>query len=145
MYILDTDYLGILQSQNDPVFLRLWEKIIKQDFHNFFVTIISFHEQIAGWFSYLNKAKSIKEVAKGYLMFQGILKDFTSFQVLGYDDSSAKIFADMRKSKVRIGTMDLRIASIALAQGFTILTRNLVDFEKVPNLKVEDWTVDHST
>ncbi|MGD0518047.1 MAG: hypothetical protein ABSA26_10990 [Thermoguttaceae bacterium] len=49
----------------------------------------------------------------------------------------------MRKSKVRIGTMDLRIASIALAQGFTILTRNLVDFEKVPNLKVEDWTVEH--
>jgi tRNA(fMet)-specific endonuclease VapC len=62
---------------------------------------------------------------------------------LGYDDFSAKIFADMRKSKVRIGTMDLRIASIALAQGFTILTRNLVDFEKVPNLKVEDWTVEH--
>ncbi len=42
--------------------------------------------------------------------------------------------------RVRIGTMDLRIASIALARGFTVLTRNLVDFERVPGLAVEDWT-----
>ena len=141
MYILDTDYLGLLQSQNDSVFLRLWGRITSQDFHKFYVTIISFHEQIGGWFAYLNKANSIKGVVKGYLMFQGILKDFNSFQVLGYDDLSAKIFTDMRKSKVRIGTMDLRIASIALMHDFTVLTRNLVDFKKVPNLKVEDWTV----
>jgi tRNA(fMet)-specific endonuclease VapC len=36
--------------------------------------------------------------------------------------------------------MDLRIASIALATGMTVLTRNLVDFQRVPNLNVEDWT-----
>ena len=36
--------------------------------------------------------------------------------------------------------MDLRIAATALSHTLTVLTRNLVDFEKVPNLVVEDWT-----
>ena len=38
-------------------------------------------------------------------------------------------------------TMDLRIASIALSQGLTLLTRDLRDFSKVPRLVMEDWTV----
>jgi len=35
--------------------------------------------------------------------------------------------------------MDLRIASIALEYNAAVLTRNLVDFTKVPALKVENW------
>ena len=37
--------------------------------------------------------------------------------------------------------MDLRIAAIALSRDVTVLTRNTVDFERVPNLKFEDWPV----
>jgi len=35
--------------------------------------------------------------------------------------------------------MDLKIASIVLVHGATLLTNNVRDFEKVPGLKVEDW------
>jgi tRNA(fMet)-specific endonuclease VapC len=57
-----------------------------------------------------------------------------------FDEKAADLFGSLRRKKVRIGTMDLRIASIALANDFTLLTRNLVDFQQVPDLKVEDWT-----
>ena len=43
--------------------------------------------------------------------------------------------------RVRIATMDLRIAAIALDQGLTLLTRNARDFSKVPGLIFEDWTI----
>jgi tRNA(fMet)-specific endonuclease VapC len=36
--------------------------------------------------------------------------------------------------------MDLWIAAIALTNSMTVLTRNRVDFERVPGLTVEDWT-----
>jgi predicted nucleic acid-binding protein len=42
--------------------------------------------------------------------------------------------------RVRIGTMDLKIAAIALANDATLLSRNLPDFAKVPGLRVEDWS-----
>lgn len=37
--------------------------------------------------------------------------------------------------------MDLRIAAIVIANQMTLLTRNTVDFERVPNLAFEDWTI----
>ena len=60
--------------------------------------------------------------------------------LLDTDDVAGSQFETLRRHRVRFGTMDLRIASIALARGFTVLTRNLVDFERVPGLAAEDWT-----
>ncbi len=38
-----------------------------------------------------------------------------------------------------IGAYDLLIAGIALANQFTVVTRNVREFSRVPNLKVENW------
>jgi tRNA(fMet)-specific endonuclease VapC len=45
----------------------------------------------------------------------------------------------LRRKGIRIGTMDLRIASITLAHDATLLTRNSVDFARVPGLRFENW------
>ena len=53
--------------------------------------------------------------------------------------TNADRYAALRRAKVRIGPMDLKIASIALEHGGTVLSQNLTDFGKVPGLKVENW------
>ena len=70
-----------------------------------------------------------------------LLRDFASIPVVDFDTAAATAFSGLVAQRVRIGAMDLRIAAIALGRGLTVLSRNLRDFRKVPNLVVEDWTV----
>ena len=64
---------------------------------------------------------------------------FAQWHVLKWDTDAADIFQDLRHQRIRIGTMDLKIASIVLAHNATLLSRNLRDFQQVPGLKTEDW------
>ena len=67
--------------------------------------------------------------------------DFAASQVLPFDRSASDVFASLRAERVRIATMDLRIAAIAISNGLILLSRNTSDFGKVPGLRVEDWTL----
>lgn len=59
--------------------------------------------------------------------------------VLDFDAWAEAEYRRQRKSGVRIGTLDLRIASIVLVQNATLLTANAKDFSQVPGLRFEDW------
>lgn len=41
-----------------------------------------------------------------------------------------------------IGGNDLVIASIALAHGLTLVTHNVSEFSRIPDLVIEDWQVE---
>ncbi len=59
---------------------------------------------------------------------------------MGFDAPAAAEFERLQGLRLRIGTMDLKIAAVALAYRATVLTRNVKDFGVVPGLRVEDWT-----
>ena len=63
-------------------------------------------------------------------------------EIVPFDAAAAAEFDKLRQNKKlkKIGRADLLIASIALAHGATIATRNLRHFWQVPRLQVEDWT-----
>ena len=50
-----------------------------------------------------------------------------------------KIRAGLERQGTPIGGMDMLIAAQAIAQGFTLVTHNLKEFNRVPGLKCETW------
>ena len=140
VFLLDTDHFVIIQNRTEPEYGSLRRRMDRYSAEDFHVSIISFHEQVTGWNAYLNRARSADAVIRAYGMFEEVLWYFTQFPLSSFEARAASEFDSLRKGRVRIGTMDLRIAAIALTQGYTVLTRNLVDFQKVPGLKVENWT-----
>ena len=67
-------------------------------------------------------------------------RSFGKMNVVSFTVEAQDCFASLRKQRLRLATMDLRIASIALVTDSTLLSRNLRDFRQVPGLVVEDWT-----
>lgn len=139
-YLLDTDHISILQRQSGTEYVRLRSRIAQHPQTDLAFSIISFHEQILGCHTYINRARNSDDVVKGYDMFARVLRVFTISPVISFDGVAASVFDDLLVQKVRVATMDLRIASIALSRDMVLVTRNLKDFDKVPDLSVEDWT-----
>jgi tRNA(fMet)-specific endonuclease VapC len=67
-----------------------------------------------------------------------------NFRSLTFDDPAAEEYGWIRTHLAARGTLigpnDLLIASIALANGLTLVTNNTGEFNRVPGLKLEDWT-----
>lgn len=68
---------------------------------------------------------------------------WNSMASLPFDDLAAEHFAEigslLKKSGKPIGVKDLMIAATTRAHGLTVITRNLSEFRRVPDLHVERW------
>ena len=140
MIILDTDCLSLLERQTGTAYLRLQAKLDEFPSDEIATTIITFEEQMRGWMSFLAKMRSIDEQVFAYETLKQYFDYFKTLTIIEFDQNAAEIYKNLKLSKIRVGTMDLKIASIAISQTAILVSRNLKDFEKVPNLVVNDWT-----
>ena len=140
MVVLDTDHLSLLVRGESAAGRRLQRRLDKSAAGGVVATIISYEEQMRGWLSYLAKSRSMEQQIDAYKRLHGNLINFQSIQLLDFDESAAVQFQRIQKLRLRVGTMDLKIAAITIANDGLLLTRNLSDFKGVPGLKVEDWT-----
>ena len=106
---------------------------------DFFITVITPQEITQGWLSAINREPAGPKQVFMYRRFLHSLLGFPKLTILAFDDDAATQFIALQNQRVRIGTMDLKIAAICIAHGALLLSRNLVDFEKVPGLRVENW------
>ncbi len=140
-YLLDTDHISLIQRRSGLEFSRLTLRISQHPISDFALSVISYHEQVIGAHSFINRAQTNIDLARGYKLLLETLNGFAKAPVLPFDAEAIKIFDEMRSQKVRVSTMDLRIAAIAISKNLVLLTRNTGDFSKVPSLIIEDWTV----
>lgn len=140
-YLLDTDHISFLQLRSGPEYTVLAARLAQQSPADFAFCIVSFHEQLLGANAFIQKAKNSVDTARGYALLNEILQGFSGAHVLLFNAGPAAVFDRLRAQGIRVATMDLRIASIALAQGLIVLTRNARDFRKVPGLVTDNWTV----
>lgn len=137
LWILDTDSVSLFQNGH----LNVSKRITATSPENIAVTIITFEEQVRGRFNVIKQADSLDKLVIAYSRLQATYNYFNSINLLTFTQEAANCYAQLVRQKLHIGTQDLRIASIAIANNAILVTRNQRDFSRVPGLKFEDWTV----
>jgi tRNA(fMet)-specific endonuclease VapC len=138
LWILDTDHLSLLQRGHPLVRQRL-QLVNPEDIA---ITIVTFEEQMYGRLKSIRQARSADQLVVSYGRLLETFNDLQSINILPFDTASNSIFSELVRQKIRIGTMDLRIAAITISVQGILVTRNRRDFAQIPNLTIEDWSLD---
>lgn len=89
----------------------------------------------------LHGAEKYANAARRKELVTGLLNEFAS---LPFDDACAETYARIRHDlELRgcvIGPYDMQIAAIALPHEMILVTGNIREFERVHDLKIENWS-----
>lgn len=116
MYILDTDHLSLIQ-RNGQEGKRILARL---------ATIADL---------------SIAVAVIGYQRLEQLIADYQSISIIPFSNAAALEHQRLRKAYPRLGNMDLKIAATSLTNNAILLTRNTSDFEKIVELRIEDWSM----
>lgn len=129
-YMLDTN-ICIYAIKNKPE--QVLEKLKENLSNGICISAITLAELQHG----VEKSMNPEKNSMALLQFLSIL------DVLPFDDLAAveygKICAYLQKRGTPIGTMDMLIAAHAKTENLIIVTNNVREFERVPDLKIENW------
>lgn len=93
------------------------------------------------WAELLHGARKYENPAERRERVERVLDPLENFD---FDRAAAHHYATARdtleKDGISIGLNDLLIASIALANDLTVVTGNTGEFNRIPGLRVEDWS-----
>jgi tRNA(fMet)-specific endonuclease VapC len=136
MILLDTDSLTLLMKGHSKIVGRvsaLTEPIA--------ITIITRIEILQGRFASVMKADDGAKLLLAQHWLDQNERYLSQLTCVPFDNSAAVEFDRLRSKTThrKVGRADMLIASIALAQRSRLITRNLKDFERIPNLAVENW------
>ena len=133
MYLFDTDVLSnLVKRQPSPLLIS---KLEATPAELQYTSSINLGEMVYG--AYRQTEQTARLLIR---LEQAILPNVT---ILPFDTTAARIYGEVRAALERMGTpigdADTRIASVALARNFTVVTGNVRHFRRVPGLRVENW------
>lgn len=134
LYILDTDHVT-LHQRNHPQVVAKVQACLPAELA---VTVVTLEEQMRGRLAQIGRPGL--DLAATYARLRATAAYFCDLSILPFDPKADQTFQAFRAQKIRLGTLDLRIAAIVLQQDAILITRNRGDFERVPGLQIEDWS-----
>jgi tRNA(fMet)-specific endonuclease VapC len=137
LYILDTDI---------PSRLRRGHPIVSQHVGthsggSVAVTVLTVEEQLTGWYSLARRSKQPARVEAAYQELAEAVRFFGRWPILSFTIPAMNRFTQLLALRLNVGSVDLKIAAVVLENNGTLVTRNTRDFQRVPNLALEDWSV----
>ena len=139
MYLLDTSVVSNFLDER-RYYPQLTAKILSQPPTQIYISIITVEEILRGALASVQKAKRKSSITKAYQYFEDLFSALHRFQILSYTSEAEEIYQSLSAKTKRIGTQDCRIAAIARANDFTMITVNVKDFISIGLTDVEDWT-----
>ncbi len=138
LWILDTDHTSLFLAGNKSIIAQVAEHS-----DNIAITIITVQELFNGWNGKLNDPRQVNNLSNLYTKLWKTTEFFKIITILNFDRDAENCYNDLRRNNRDLAKKrlekDLRIASIALMQNATVITRNYKDFSQVPNLQIENW------
>lgn len=122
MIILDTDCLSLLDREHQLESSKLRNSLSRFAEEEIFTTIVTFEEHMRGWLSYVARCKTLDDQIFAYGRLHRFLESYRNTQVLDFTESAATIFRELKSQKIRVGTMDLKIASITIANNAILIS-----------------------
>ena len=140
LWVLDTDHLTLFQNDHP----RVKQRVEQMNSEEITITVITAEEQMRGWLNAIKKYYQSDRLIWAYKGLRDGLEFFKKVNLLEFDQTAYDCYRDLVSQRVRIGTRDLLIAATVISRNGILVTRNRPDFERVPGLIFEDWTIDES-
>lgn len=136
MILFDTDILSL--------FLRGHSKVVRRTRapeEDVAITVVTKIEIPQGRYHFLLTAQDGEVLLRAQYWLARSEKDLDSWVVLPVTLAAAAEFDRLSRMKSlrKIGRADLLIASIALSESATLISRNRRHFQQVPHLRLENW------
>jgi len=138
MILLDTDHVSVLLEERDRRHAQLRARL-REAGDSLSISIVSIEEQLRAWLAKIHGVTDPQRQIVPYGRLKRVFTFLREWPISGWNQAAADQFQQLRSLRTKIGSQDLKIACIALANDALLLSANLRDFERVPGLRVEDW------
>ena len=138
-YLMDSDHISLI-GRGGVLSERITARIAALPPDSVAVSLISYEEQMRGWMAEIARMQSVDRQLDAYSRLDRMRSYYCLTPVLPFDESAVAQFQNLWLRRLRVGTMDLKIAAVALANNATLVTCNSGDFIKVTGLNLEDWS-----
>ena len=129
-YLVDTNVCIFLMKNTYPAMTR---RFLSMDPSDFYISSVTLYELEYG----AEKSKWGERNRNNLMLF------LSPFSIIPFDSNDAYYAGIIRnyleEKGTLIGPYDIQIAAQGLARNMVVLTHNVDEFKRVPDLKTEDW------